>query len=195
MNFKGQYYKKLNKKLPLTLFYATELTNKCLPAKVVCTAKTTKRWTQNISFFSAMMKDMWLIRSEGGLGTAPCNRTLDTCFCWGVERWHSRSQNWLHPNLSRHNLDLPPTPHFDRNCFMHKESSEGLIRESDQERERGWSIVYFHRNIPGVDSYSLVQRAESLRNFPDSRHCVNSHQDPSLGQWRMTLIFTLPLWW
>lgn len=27
------------------------------------------------------------------------------------------------------------------------------------------SVVYFHRNIPGVDSYSLVWKAESQCNF------------------------------
>lgn len=56
------------------------------------------------------------------------------------------------------------------------------------------SVVYFHMNIPGDDSYSLVWRAKLQRRFPDSRHSVQTPTSTGLGQWRMDFLFEASFW-
>ncbi len=56
---------------------------------------------------SVLLKDMWWILSWTGWSER-CNRTLNTCFCWGAERWHSQGQSWLLLTLSKYKTDLPP---------------------------------------------------------------------------------------
>lgn len=113
--------------------------------------------------------------------TSSCNFTLNTCFMlWGLkdtgslwgrnERLRPRGDItliYLPPKLGQ-----PPTHHYV--CYFHCARPKG--GEKKKERKRVWfemqwdpecspSVVYFHRNIPGVDSYSLVWKAESQRNF------------------------------
>lgn len=88
-------------RLPLDV-YTDKQEKEC---KAACSTTITKRWTQKISFFSTMMKDV-INTICGWLGLGSCNHTLNTCFCWGVERRHSQGQNWLPPTLRRHYSDL-----------------------------------------------------------------------------------------
>lgn len=69
-------------------------------------------------------------------------------------------------------------------------STEMETQEGEMQRdgESCPSVVYFHMNIPGVDSYSLVWRAELQCNFPDSRQSVQTPTNTGPGQWRMERI-------
>lgn len=82
----------------------------------------------------------------------------------GVERWHSAGRD-LERLRPRGDISLiyshPTQPRLKK--------KKNRVKEGETQGDGKRSIVYFHRNIPGVDSYSLVWKAESQRNFPDSR--------------------------
>lgn len=97
-----------------------------------------------------------------------CNRTLNTCFCWGVERWHSEDQKWLPTFLRRHYTDLPFLLQSATTVLYINGSLKGVKKPRVTWRETE-SIVYFYRNIPEVDSYSLARVIELCCSFPDSK--------------------------
>lgn len=56
---------------------------------------------------SVLVKDMqWILYWTGW--PKRCNCTLNTCFCWGAERWHSQGQSWLLLISNKYKTDLPP---------------------------------------------------------------------------------------
>lgn len=90
---------------------------------------------------SVLVKDMQWILSWTGWPER-CNCTLNTCFCWGAERWHSQGQSWLLLISNKYKTDLPPLLLFSAKKRTQKE----MLRQQQ--------IVYILWNIPAVDRYS-----------------------------------------
>lgn len=99
----------------------TELTNKIAACKAVYTAKTTKRWTQKISFFSATMKDV-INTICGWLGWVPVTVPWTHVFAEELKDGTLRARiDCLQPWGDITLIYFPSQ--FCRNCFMHKDSS------------------------------------------------------------------------
>lgn len=132
--------------------------------------------------------------------TSSCNFTLNTCVLLrGFER-HERSvgKDCAPATSRRHYSDLPsaqsasqPASHPPQCllfplCPARRGLKKKKIRwEMQWDPECSPSVVYFHKNIPGVDSYSPVWKAESQCNFSRLR--------PRRGTPTVTLIWRMRL--